>query len=156
MQPSHTLVLRQPHPAELHAGAVGASVVYSLDEPWSFNTAVTLAGLQNAVPLPVSARGNASLVPGTLSTLPVAIYLNSMFQSEQDATAWALVNLYPACTDTAKRVATQVCSREWPMIQAASPAAHPAHASRTWPPDRQSMVHMLGSACKHALGSSTA
>ena len=70
---------------------------------------MTLAGLQNAVPLPVSARGNASLVPSILSTLPVAIYLNSMFQSEQDATAWALVNLYPACTDTSKRVATQVC-----------------------------------------------
>ena len=34
--------------------------------------------------------------------------VQAMFENEQDATAWSLLNLYPACTDTAKRVATQV------------------------------------------------
>ena len=136
----------QPHLAKLPAGAVGASIVYSLDEPWSFNTAVTLAGLQNAVPLPVSARGNTSFVPSILSTLPVAIYLNSMFQSEQDATAWALVNLYPACTDTSKRVATQVCPGG--VMQHTSTSTCAASKTvctrmRDAAPNQQNMVHLL-------------
>ena len=89
------------------AGAVRASILYAIDETWSYNAAVTLAGVQNAVPIPADGRGNASVVPNILSTLPVTLYMNGMFKDELEAAAWSWVNLYPACTDTDKRIAIQ-------------------------------------------------
>ena len=88
-------------------GAVEAVVLYCPKEPWSWNTVITLCGVHRAVPLPGPALVNGSL-PAPYKDLKIIKDTRHVWKDEDDATRWALDNVYAKCNRTTERVATQV------------------------------------------------
>lgn len=122
--------------ASVLAGAIRGFVLYSIAEPWSFATVVTLCGIEKVIPVARTLPGSneVGLQISTTSFLgrlmsfllwplkqlstptratahdewPVLYDVNGMWHNSFAATAWAFDNLISLCQETEQTIAIQV------------------------------------------------